>query len=233
MQRSWREDGDKLTFVICRPFEFDHGSTTTTTSYSDESTASHKRTHKASSEDIEAEVAAMVGDVNLFISTLDSPNDSDETLESSDKSVSNSPSPPSSVLPGVVGELELMIADRAHRRKGLGKASLLAFLKYIVQHEREILEEYFAFQQRQHRALNILLRAETKDERWKFSHFSVKIAASNTESLGLFEGLGFVRTSGQPSYFGEFELCLARGVVEGSDWVGVTGFRAKQTDREN
>ncbi len=35
-----------------------------------------------------------------------------------------------------------MIASSSHRGRGLGKAALLAFLTYIIRHEREILEEF-------------------------------------------------------------------------------------------
>jgi len=48
MQRSWRNDGDKLTFIVCRPGG-----------------------DKAATRDGGLDIESMVGDVNLFISTAE------------------------------------------------------------------------------------------------------------------------------------------------------------------
>ena len=60
----------------------------------------------------------MIGDVNLFFSAAD------EDVE------------------GCIGELELMIARPSLRRRGYGRATILAFLRYIEVHQQEILDEY-------------------------------------------------------------------------------------------
>lgn len=124
---------------------------------------------------------SMVGDVNLFISTAD---DGDEVG--------------GDVL---VGELELMIAERSEQRKGYGRAALLAFLNYIMRHENDLLREFHAAQARD---------APPTPSLDRFDHFAVKIGQTNHRSIALFEGLRFCKTSDSPSYFGEYELRLAR-----------------------
>lgn len=126
------------------------------------------------------DIDAMIGDVNMFISTTEDD-------------------------PGVqllVGELELMIAERGEHRKGYGRAALLAFLRYIVTNEERILQEVMSDQA--HAASHLRL-----------DHFAVKIGQTNHRSIALFEGLGFCRTSATPSYFGEYELRLERDKVDG------------------
>ncbi len=123
----------------------------------------------------------MIGDVNLFISLA---------AEDDDKNV-------------VVGELELMIADRHEQGKGYGRAALLAFLRYVVAHESEIVREFMNPQN----AGDVPPSASSASQ---FDHFAVKIGQTNHRSISLFESLGFCKTTASPSYFGEYELRLAR-----------------------
>lgn len=167
MQRSWRTDPDKLTFIICRP---------------DESTGTMSTRDGCLDPDV------MIGDVNLFIAFADT---SDETAPISERRI-------------VVGELELMIAEQSQQRKGYGKSALLAFLNYIVRHERDVLKEFRAAHP---------YTSNPATETTGFDHFAVKVGASNHRSIALFESLGFRRTSDQPSYFGEYEFKLGRKEV--------------------
>lgn len=112
----------------------------------------------------------MVGDVNLFITT-----DYDETSE---KDV-------------LVGELELMVAEKSAQGKGLGRAAIVAFLQYVVAHEEAIVAEY--------RAANETVQKQ------KLDYLRVKIGKDNERSLKLFASLGFSQF-GPVSYFGEIEL---------------------------
>src|SRR5438445_492160 len=99
MQRSWRIDCDKLTFIICLPIA--------------------SRTFRPSSIQSQKDDPPfnLVGDINLFLTPAD------EDPE------------------GCIGELELMIAPKAFRRQGYGRAALLAFLNYMQKHQDEILDE--------------------------------------------------------------------------------------------
>jgi len=165
MQQSWRQDPDKLTFIICQPtsLETNEGHAQTLTKESD------------SSEN-------MIGDINLFI-RIDDGEDG------------RSP-------PQFVGEIELMIAEKRNQGQGLGKAALILFMKYIIEHCNEVLEEFAS------RGIDQLMGLKLKDTKavLKFECFSVKIGQSNLRSLALFEGLGFVKASNEPNFFGEFEL---------------------------
>ena len=98
----------------------------------------------------------------------------------------------------VFGEIELMIAVKSLQGHGYGRATLIAFLKYVLDHERGIIEEY------------------EKDKMSSglegIEELRVKIGESNVRSIGLFESVGFEKEAEEASYFGEFELKL------GSTW---------------
>ena len=114
--------------------------------------------------------SAMIGDVNLFINHVET--DYNETL--------------------LFGELELMIAEKSQQGRGHGRAALLLFMAYILNHEQEILHEYHV--------------SSTPTTRLGFAYFVVKIGEDNTRSIALFESLGFAKTAQEPNYFGEYEL---------------------------
>ncbi|KAJ9606438.1 hypothetical protein H2200_009399 [Cladophialophora chaetospira] len=206
MQRSWRKHGNKLTFVICRPFELEipaHGK--------ENSDRNDVAAHSISIDNSEVygkdEIDAMIGDVNLFVS--------DSADDESDPDDANGPSPEEDTAKYVVviGELELMIAEPAHQGRGYGRAALLLFLDYIVRNERAILEEFHRYTT--HDAApqgQFKSAAEPSLTQFplQFDHFSAKIGSANQRSLRLFEGLGFRKESETPSYFGEFELRLDR-----------------------
>ncbi|RAK80649.1 uncharacterized protein BO72DRAFT_285227 [Aspergillus fijiensis CBS 313.89] len=201
MQQSWRQDPDKLTFIVCQP------TTTTTTSSSSDSAGKGEVTklddHTAD------EPHHMVGDINLFLRV-----DDGEEGESD---------------PQLVGEIELMIAEKRNQRRGFGKAALYTFLRYIVDHEAEILEEFVAGDVAALQALTVS-GLQQPPRPWRFACLSVKIGQANERSLALFEGAGFRKVSPEPNYFGEFELrrlreSLERGLVDESlDGAGVAGY---------
>lgn len=163
MQRSWRQDADKLTFIVCRPVA-----------------SSKERSTQLSADSDSSQ--NMVGDINLF-------------LRVDDGEEGDAP-------PEIVGEIELMIAEKANQGRGFGKAALLTFLRYIVERQTAIIEEF----------LNADVQAETVGKlraaqtSLGFSCLSVKIGQANSRSLALFESLGFEKVSVEPNFFGEFEL---------------------------
>lgn len=94
----------------------------------------------------EREICAMVGDVNIF---LLSPDDNDMVEESAD--LKN------------IAELEIMIADKAFRGKGLGIEAIYLMMNYALQHLKSP----------------------------PLKKFIVKIDDTNTPSIKMFEKLGF------------------------------------------
>ncbi|CAD0084204.1 unnamed protein product [Aureobasidium vineae] len=157
MQRSWRQDSDKLTFIACLPPSSPLTSNTTITPKQDDAPS------------------RMIGDINLFLVDDD---DDDETK------------PNTSTPKSVLGEIELMIAVKSQHRKGHGRASLLAFMHYILTNTAAILQEY------------------SKNRAAILRYLRVKISKDNVKSIALFESVGFERTSAEANYFGEVELRL-------------------------
>ncbi|KAF7586810.1 hypothetical protein BBP40_008328, partial [Aspergillus hancockii] len=90
MQQSWRQDPDKLTFIVCLPA-------------ADSDSQQGQLSKTADTPD------RMIGDINLFLRV---DNGEEGTSE-----------------PQIIGEVELMIAEKKNQRKGLGKATLLTFLR--------------------------------------------------------------------------------------------------------
>jgi RimJ/RimL family protein N-acetyltransferase len=117
MQRSWRLDADKLTFIVC---------------------AAPTEQQAA----VEAAVAPehdapdrMVGDVNLFLFADDEDEDEDGEKGSQTEGASGE---------FVIGELEIMIARVEARGKGMARETLCAFMWYITSSLGGILGEYRA-----------------------------------------------------------------------------------------
>ncbi|KAL4869439.1 hypothetical protein BDV12DRAFT_196281 [Aspergillus spectabilis] len=187
MQQSWRNDADKLTFIICLPLSLP---------LAQEDSVNGENPTLAKESDSPTQ---MIGDINLFLRI----DDGEEGTSS----------------PEIIGEIELMIAEKKDQRRGFGKAALLTFLRYMVGHEREIVDEF--------------LRGESdRDGRVKerkFAALSVKIGEMNERSLNLFESVGFERIRGGPNYFGEWEL---RRTELGLEGAGVGGYREVVYERE-
>ncbi|THY39674.1 hypothetical protein D6C98_09918 [Aureobasidium pullulans] len=140
MQRSWRQDPDKLTFIACLPPTSPATASTTITPKQDDAPS------------------RMIGDINLFLF------DDDEDDEEESSTSTNSKQ--------IIGEIELMIALKSHHRKGHGRASLLAFLSYILTNSGAILSEY------------------TQGTSGILNFLRVKINKNNVKSIALFESVG-------------------------------------------
>jgi len=111
MQKSWRTDSDKLTFICALP-------------------AAHNTSAISSGiirAGIDDQPELLIGDVNLFISPDDDDKDNteDDTEANYDKKTSIS-------ITSYIGEIELMIARPSHRGLGLGKIIVLMFLQYVL-----------------------------------------------------------------------------------------------------
>lgn len=163
MQQSWRQDADKLTFIACTASETLYGS--------------HR---EAARNGVDDAPEKMIGDVNLFIHEAD-----DEQSDEESKSVQRPKQ--------IVGEVEIMIANKNLHGQGYGYEVLRAFLWYFAVNIREILMEYGRGQQ-----------LSGSDVQWKY--LRVKVDKDNIRSIRLFERAGFQKVSEEPNYFGEVEL---------------------------
>jgi RimJ/RimL family protein N-acetyltransferase len=179
MQRSWRNDADKLTFIICLAPD-DMGA---------------KQLPgidlKSSTSKLEAgrldSPSTMIGDVNLFFYPYEGEvDDGYEGAQAGDHKGNQG-------LQKIIGEIEIMIARKADQGKGLGKAALLTFLWYIISNIESLMEEYHA------------CLGGPKAGSY-LEYLRVKIDGDNTRSIKLFEGMGFKKVSEKPNYFGELEL---------------------------
>ena len=173
MQKSWRQDHNKLTFIVCRPYT-QPGRGTSALSPADIICGLHPGGRDKPDY--------MIGDVNLF---LHKDFEVDENGEDTGKAY-------------LKGEIELMIADPEHRGKGLGKATLLAFLRYIREKEAQIIKTFVEGEEASENGT-----ADLGDH----ICLGVKIGEDNERSRKLFGSVGFKQV-GEPNYFKEVELQL-------------------------
>lgn len=194
MQQSWRRDADKLTFIACLPLPLPVSSPPPSAA------------NMLSVSEGDDAPERMIGDTNLFL-RFDDDDDDDDGTDTSEGG-------------RVIGEIELMIAEKRNQGQGFGRGALLTFLWYIANHEGEILDEFLQ---------STAPAEEGSKERRKMKCLSVKIGKDNARSLALFESLGFERKSPEPNYFGEFELRrygLDRdAVVKLADTYGLKDYR--------
>lgn len=123
MQFSWRQDADKLTFILC--------------------TAPTRTDIEEITPEQDDAPGMMLGDVNLFI-YQDDDDEGDAEEENEEESVRKTTQTSKKPKPNLIGELEIMIAPPSHRGKGYAKAALHAFLWYISSSLPDILAEYAA-----------------------------------------------------------------------------------------
>ena len=176
MQRGWRMDSDKLTFIAVIPPLLED--------------VADKASIIAGSDD---EPSRMIGDVNLFFQEEDEETDEDDSMEDDDDNISP-PTEPEDVqsLQLILGEVEVMIARSEYRGQGLGKATLLLFLAYVLRNREAVVA-------------GLCKEGETAT----LSQLRVKINQNNHRSLGLFENIGFrKKTPDTTNYFGEYEMVV-------------------------
>lgn len=204
MQESWRKDVDKLTFIICHPLP-----------HLDPNQQQALKRIRAGTYD---GANHMIGDVNLFLSTIDNP-DVEVDDHTGRSSLSNLT---------LNGELELMIPSPEHQRKGYGRAALLTFMRFVLTHQENIVSEYLSSHPFHGSANHVSTHSTTTPTRSSSSSsnmtvaetkittidliLTAKISSTNHASLALFQSLGFEKTS-PPNYFGEYDLTLPRSLA--------------------
>ena len=191
MQKSWRQDHNKLTFIVCRPYT-QPGRGSSALSPADIICGLHPGGRDKPDY--------MIGDVNLF---LHKDYEQDESGDDTDKAY-------------LRGEIELMIAVPEYRGKGLGKVTLLAFLRYIREKEAQIIKTFIEGEQASGNGT-----ADLGDH----IRLGVKIGEDNERSRKLFGSVGFEQV-GEPNYFKEVELqLLDRKLLDLEKAPGVEAWR--------
>ncbi|KAK6334044.1 hypothetical protein TWF696_002548 [Orbilia brochopaga] len=117
MQKAWREDADKLTFILCLPSERLQEALT---QGSEDTSVRPEYTVIEGSDDTNGN---LIGDVNLFLC-----EDGDDLEEDDERKE-------------VAGEIEVMIAKMEYQGQGLGKVAVLVFILYVLRHREQILAE--------------------------------------------------------------------------------------------
>ena len=112
-----------------------------------------------------------------------------------------------------LGEIELMIAVKISQGQGYGRASLLTFLRYIVEHEAVILAEF--------------RDADMEPDELPLEYLRVKVGETNLRSIALFESVGFQKV-GDVNVFDEIELRMngdwRATVVKAVETYGLEGY---------
>ncbi|KAL5382535.1 hypothetical protein PMIN03_012093 [Paraphaeosphaeria minitans] len=120
---------------------------------------------------------SMIGDVNLFLNT-----------DTEDEGAGDGEG-----AQALLGEIEIMIANRTQQGKGVGYEILLVFMWYILQTQTLSMKEYHCSNPNGRK--NSTLK-----------YLRAKIDKDNVRSTKLFQGVGFSKVSETPNYFGEIEL---------------------------
>lgn len=163
----------------------------------------------------------MVGDINLFLTRWD---EDGEAPDLDDEAADGSEHGPERNY--VSAEVDVMVADAARRGRGLGRAAVTAFLRYIRRNLDAVLAEYAGAD-------------DPAAGRPVLRDVVAKINAGNQGSIALFKGLGF-RQRGDVNYFGEVLMVLEgfggerTGMEEEQDGVadwGAEGWREVGYDR--
>ncbi|KAF3358337.1 hypothetical protein VdG1_05413 [Verticillium dahliae VDG1] len=96
--------------------------------------------------------------------------------------------------PDFVGEIDVMVAEKGDRGRGVGFAAVTALMEYVLRHVDDILREHGPRNGARVPRLRGLM---------------AKIQAGNDKSMALFQRVGFTQKGGV-NYFGEMEMVLDR-----------------------
>ena len=135
----------------------------------------------------------------------------------------------------LVGELDVMVAEKSCRRTGLGRASCVAVLDYARRRMAEMLDEYHdagvtdgatSPGQGQEGKENGVEAGE------RVTEVMVKIKEGNVGSRGLFRALGFEDDGKGVNYFGEVRMVLPWKRLGERPWADATGGKGEGEEEE-
>jgi RimJ/RimL family protein N-acetyltransferase len=167
-QQSWREDPSKLTFISA------DATTWNAKRDSGAATFAKDRSQEEVWGVVDDDSTVMRGDVNMFF------HEDEEDEE------------------GILGEINIMVAEPITRGKGFGKRMLFMFLWYVLTYRMSLMEEYHG-------------AGDGKGP--SFSGFVAKVDKDNLVSIKMFESVGFWRVREEANYFGEVDLRLDVGLA--------------------
>lgn len=183
MQRSWRTDGDKITFIICKPLL-----RTPVTEIADSRL-------RAGVDDTEEN---MLGDVNLFISV----SEDDQAVLIGELELMIADCAKQGKGYGRLALMAFLKYVKTYEEQILREYHVWASCKVVA-------EEYCASEG--HRTdQSDDFRSDGAEERHfretRFGYLRVRIGKDNRRSQALFEHAGFQLQSPEPNYFGELEM---------------------------
>lgn len=133
----------------------------------------------------------------------------------------------------LVGELDVMVAEKACRRTGLGRASCVAVLDYARRHMTEMLDEYHDSGITDAAASRDRGVKENEVEAGeKVTEVMVKIKEGNVGSRGLFRALGFEDDGEGVNYFGEVRMVLPWKRLGERPWANATRGKGEGEEEE-
>lgn len=121
MQRSWREDEDKCTFIVLSQKEV--------RSVIPESCAEGT---VLPTNFVASTVGCMAGDVNLFLSEYEPDDEDDVSSDALDSSKNNADAPEQGKRVYRQAEIDIMIAAPHHQRSGMGREAVRLMLQYAT-----------------------------------------------------------------------------------------------------
>lgn len=196
----------------------------------------------------------MIGDINLFLTPCDyddddEDNDGDEdsttnshnttTITTTNDNNNNTSRQGAGKTTYLNGEIDIMIASPAHRKRGYGREAVSTLLTYIRHHAVHITAEYAAFTGNISTAASSSSASRSENtaegqQQFVLRDLVAKINAENHGSIALFQKLGF-RQRGEVNYFGEVLLVLegfGRGVAdEDAKAKALSGYEELRWDR--
>lgn len=128
----------------------------------------------------------MIGDINFFLYPHENEDGEDEKG-------------------WLTGEVDVMVAEKESRGRGVGNRSVCALLVYIQEHLEEILREHAS--------------GESAHREVKLKGLMVKIKEANVGSRALFSRLGFTQ-KGEVNYFGEVTMVMDWDSLQAREWWG-------------
>jgi GNAT superfamily N-acetyltransferase len=197
MRCSWREDEDKLTFIILAR---DFGDTDSDISACP---SLETGTSMLSPEDPCLSGLRMIGDINLFLKGSSS-------LGRVTNVGSSTPGAELDEEEELEAEIEIMIAEHTYRKKGLAREALQAFLEYVTGFA-DIFAGKTTNAQTQ-KVLNTNNGSPKPPLPVPASALVVRISQYNLPSIRLFESLGF-RVVKVVRVFEEVEMRLGRNPI--------------------